>query len=192
MNRNETIDLLTLIAGFDQRTVGDGDVMAWHVVATEEHWTWPLARRAAINYHRRGGGKPRITPAHITDAIDEIRATIRRTVLRTSLTPPKELRDDPRAEIAWRREYTQRVVDDALAAWADGQPLPEAPALESPQGDMEPEIEKFIDHVTLPAEYVRREPADPNDRRRLIERARAELDTFRRGSGVAPDSPDAP
>lgn len=180
MNRNQIIDLLTLIAGFDYRTVGEGDVMAWLVIAEEEHWTWPLARRAAINYHRRGGDKPRITPARITDAIGEVRATIRRTVLRTDLTPPKELADDPRAEIAWRRDYVQHAMDAALAAWADDQPMPTAPALPpAPRNEPPPGIVSFADRFAVRIPRSVAEPVDPNDRRRLIEQARAELDQKR-------------
>lgn len=187
MNRNEIIDLLTLVAGFDYRTVGEGDVMAWLVIAEEERWTWPLARRAAINYHRRGGDKPRITPARITDAIDEVRATIRRTVLRTDLTPPKELADDPRAELAWRRDYIQHATDTALAAWADDQPMPVAPALTAaPHTEPPPEVERFADRFAVRIPRSVAEPVDPNDRRRLIENARAELESVRK-----PNLPDA-
>jgi hypothetical protein len=32
VNRNETIDLLTLCAAYDQRTVGEADVVAWQTV----------------------------------------------------------------------------------------------------------------------------------------------------------------
>jgi hypothetical protein len=187
VNRNEIIDLLTLIAGWDYRTVGEGDVMAWLVIAEEEHWTWPLARRAAINYHRRGGDKPRITPARITDAIDEVRATIRRTVLRTDLTPPKELAEDPRAEIAWRREYIQHTTDTALAAWADDQPMPTASALEAaPDNEPPPEVVRFADRFAVRIPRTLAEPLNPNDRRRLIEHARVELESVRK-----PNLPEA-
>lgn len=190
MNRNETIDLLTLIAGFDQRTVGEGDVAAWHVVADEEGWTWSLARRAAINYHKRGGDKPRIKPAHITDAIDAARADIRRTVLRTDLTPPRELADDPQAEIAWRRDYVRHATEVALAAWADDRPMPEAPALEaSPRNEPPPEIEQFAERFALRAPRTR-EPSDPNEHRQAIEAARAELDSKRcADGGIVPSLP---
>lgn len=133
MTPDETIDLLTLIATFDQRTVGESDVAAWHTIATECHWTYPLVRRAVLEHHKRGGDKPRIRPGHITDAIDGARALIRKQVFSRDLVPPKELADDPRAELEWRRRHIADVTDRALSAWANGEPLPqiEAAAVET-------------------------------------------------------------
>jgi hypothetical protein len=175
MTPEEIIDLLTTVAAHDQRTVGEADVEAWLDVATEAGWTYPLARRAIRDYHVRGGDKPRIRPAHITDAIEAARETVRRTVLRSDLTPPRELADDPRAEIAWRREYVRTATEAALAAWAEGRPMPAAPELPaSPRSDAQPVIERFADRFVLHAPR-RGEPVDANDRRRRIEAARAEL-----------------
>jgi hypothetical protein len=39
MNRSETAQLLTKIAAFDRRTIGEADVMAWHEILE----TYPLA-----------------------------------------------------------------------------------------------------------------------------------------------------
>lgn len=125
MTPDETIDLLTLIATFDQRTVGESDVAAWHAIATECDWTYPLVRRAVLEHHKRGGDKPRIRPAHITDAIDGARTVIRKQVFSRDLVPPKELADDPRAELEWRRRHITEVTDRALSAWANGEPLPQ-------------------------------------------------------------------
>lgn len=128
MTPAETIDLLTLIATFDQRTVGEADVAAWQAIATECGWTWPLARRAVLEHHKRGGDKPRIRPAHITDTIDAARALIRRQVFSRDLVPPRELADNPRAELEWRRKHIADVTERALSAWANGQPLPQIEA----------------------------------------------------------------
>lgn len=130
MTPNQTIDLLTLIATFDQRTVGQADVAAWHTIATECGWTWPLARRAVLEHHKRDGDRPRIKPAHITDALDKARADIRKQVFKRDLVPPKELNGDVRLELAWRKELIADITERALAAWADGTPLPE---LEAPK-----------------------------------------------------------
>lgn len=35
MNRNQTVDLLTVIASFDKRTVGESDVAAWHAACKD-------------------------------------------------------------------------------------------------------------------------------------------------------------
>lgn len=126
MTRDQIIDLLTLIVGFDQRTVGEGDVAAWQAICEAEKWTWPLARRAAIEYHRRGADKPRITPAAISDKLAELRTTIRQRVVRTDITPPRELADDPAAEIAWKRAYVATATTAALEQWAATGCLPAA------------------------------------------------------------------
>ena len=135
MTPNEIIDLLSVIATYDQRTVGQSDVEAWLDIAEDEHWTYPLARRAVREYHRRGAGKPRITPAAISDKLAELRTTIRQRVVRTDVTPPRELADDPAAEIAWKRAYVAEATAAALDQWAaTGQlpePLPATAALEA-------------------------------------------------------------
>jgi hypothetical protein len=130
MTPEETFDLLMLIAGHDQRTVGEADVEIWHDMATECGWTFPLAKRAVKEHHKRGSDRRRITPAHITDAIDAARALIRKQVFSRDLVPPKDLGDDPRAELDWRRRHIAAVTERALQAWANGEQLPaiEAPA----------------------------------------------------------------
>ncbi|NIH81702.1 hypothetical protein [Amycolatopsis viridis] len=125
MTPDETIDLLTLIAAYDQRTVGEADVVAWRTVAVEEGWTFPLARRAVIEYHKRGGDRPRIKPAHITDTLEQLRREISSKLFSVDLVPPRELGDDPRAEIEWRRTHIREATDRALEAWAGGKRLPE-------------------------------------------------------------------
>lgn len=135
MTPDEIIDLLSVVATYDQRTVGQSDVEAWLDIAEDEHWTYPLARRAVREHHRRGADKPRITPAAITDAIEAARVAIRQKVVRTDVSPPPELRDDPAAEIAWKRVYVADAVAVALNHWAEtgqlGEPLPATAALEA-------------------------------------------------------------
>lgn len=125
MTHNEIVKILALAAAFDQRAVGESDIDAWLVIANECGWTFPLARRSVIEHYKRDGERPRIRPAHITDRIDTAREAIRRHVFKTDLVPPRELADDPAAEIVWRRRYTADFVDRALAAWAAGEPLPQ-------------------------------------------------------------------
>ena len=189
MTPDEILDLLSLIAAYDQRTVGDADVEAWFVIAEAEHWTWPLARRAVIEHHRRGGDRPRIRPAHITDAIRTVEDTIRRTVLHTDLTPPRGLADDPSAENAWRRQFIGQAKAAALAAWADnGDPriaLPAAPQppaanrqLVDADGDPTPELAAAADATRVPA-VSRRDPVDANQHAERRQAARRELDAIR-------------
>jgi hypothetical protein len=135
MTPEETCDLLMLIAGFDQRTVGEADIEIWHDMAKECGWTLPLAKRAVKEHHKRGSDKRRITPAHITDAIDNARALIRKQVFCRDLVPPKDLVDNPRAELDWRRRHIADVTERALNAWANGEQLP---AIEAAPADDQP------------------------------------------------------
>lgn len=128
MTRDDVIDLLTLAAAYDQRTVGEADIVAWLAVATAESWRYTWARRALVEYHKRGGHKPRIKPADITDILDTKRGAVRKQLLKGDLFPPRELRDDPHAEIRWRRTYAAELVNRALDAWADGRPFSELEA----------------------------------------------------------------
>lgn len=129
MTADNVIDLLTLVAAYDQRTVGHDDVQAWLLIANAEDWTLPRARRAVVEHHRRGADRPRLRPAHITDALDDLRRTISRSALRVDLTPPRHLADHPRAEIAWRRERAEALIDAGMDAWARGEQLPDPAAL---------------------------------------------------------------
>ena len=182
MNTNEVIDLLTLIAACDQRTVGESDVEAWHAIATQAGWTFPLARQAVIEHHARGADKGRIRPAHITDTLDALRNTIRRTVVRADLTPPRELADDPKAEIAWRHATLDRATQAAFDAWAGGRPLPQlAPAPEPAKGPPPDEITDLIGgRFTMPRVKRRARDADPNQHAERREQARRQLDRIRK------------
>jgi hypothetical protein len=185
MTADEIIDLLTLITAYDQRTVGGDDVQAWLIIANAEDWTLPLARRAVIEHHRRGGDRPRIKPGHITDTLTELRREISRTVFHTPLVPPRELADDPRAEITWRRDYARQVTDRALDAWARGESLPALPSATTPVSmaaavsAVDPAIRMLANRKAVPPLH-REEPADANDAATRLAQARAELDAIRR------------
>ena len=62
---------------------------------------------------------------------------IRKQVFVRDLVPPKDLAENPRAELEWRRRHIAEVTERALGAWADGEPLPqlEAAPAEQAQGD---------------------------------------------------------
>lgn len=155
MTEDEIVDLLTLIAAYDQRTVGRADVQAWHMIAVEARWSWPLARRAVIDFHVSGGDKPRIKPAHITDTIRDLRRSMGRALFTKDITPPKELADNPAAEIEWRRNFTRRAIDDALHAWAEGREVPtvepEEPARIAP---VDPRIRSLANAKGIPADIA--------------------------------------
>lgn len=152
MHRTEIVDLLSLIATYDQRTVGQADVEAWFTIAEMAGWSFPLAQRAVAEYHVRGGDKPRIKPGHITDALDRVREAVRRNILNVELLPPLELADDPRAEIEWRRDEIKRIKQGALDEWAQTGALPRAETKALPAVDGPPkQIQRLVgDTFALP------------------------------------------
>lgn len=113
MTEDEVIDLLSMAAAFDSRTIGEADVAAWQAVADSCGWTSATARRALVEHH--GHSTTRLVPGHITALIEAERARIRRSF--NPVPPPVNLRDDPTAERAWLRERARRHVQDGLDAW---------------------------------------------------------------------------
>ncbi|MCU1647579.1 MAG: hypothetical protein JWN03_7854 [Nocardia sp.] len=63
MNRNETADLLSVIATYDQRTIGEADVEAWFAALGEMHYR--EARDAVVEHHKTS--TDRIRPVHVLD-----------------------------------------------------------------------------------------------------------------------------
>ena len=187
ITKAQVVDLLTIIAAYDQRTLGTADVEAWWMVAATEGWTFDLANRAVIDFHRRDADRGRIRPAHVTDAIAAARQAVRRVVLHRPLDPPRELADDPRAEIEWRRRRMDELTDEALAAWCRGEPV-EAyalPAVEGPRTELERAAAadvrgraKALADSKRPApvhHLTAKDAPDPNRRAEEREKARAEL-----------------
>ncbi|MCF8610012.1 hypothetical protein L5G28_07535 [Gordonia sp. HY285] len=67
IDHDQTVDLLTVIAAYDRRTVGKGDIAAWHEAARRIGWTYPEALDA-IHAHYAESTKW-LMPGHITDRI---------------------------------------------------------------------------------------------------------------------------
>lgn len=63
MNRNQTADLLSAIAAFDQRTVGETDVEAWFAALGRMKFADAIA--AVIEHHKTSAD--RIKPFHVLD-----------------------------------------------------------------------------------------------------------------------------
>lgn len=148
MTPAQVIDLLSLAARYDSRTVGQEDVRAWGLIANEQDWHPAAAARAVIE-HAKHDPIP-VRPAHIKAILDAKTTEIRRALFRTDLTPPRELAEDPLAEIAWRREYTSTATAAALEHWAQTgelpQALPPAPELDSvPRPQLEAAIRRMAD-----------------------------------------------
>lgn len=65
MSKVEIALLLSLMAAYDQRTIGDADVEAWHSSAQYAHWDATGAKRAVAAHYAET--RKRIMPADITD-----------------------------------------------------------------------------------------------------------------------------
>jgi hypothetical protein len=103
---DETVDLLTVAAAFDQRTVGEGDAMAWHAVLGDLEF--PDARQAILGHYAESAD--RVMPAHIRQRVREAR--VQRIQDAGIPAPPPELVDDPPAYRA--------ALHAAAVAIADG------------------------------------------------------------------------
>jgi len=91
MTPDETVDLLTVAAAFDQRTVGEGDAMAWHAVLGD--LAFADAKQAVLGYYAET--RERIMPADIRQRVREVRHL---RLLKTEIPPPPaELLDNPPA-----------------------------------------------------------------------------------------------
>lgn len=91
MTIEETIDLLTVAAGFDRRTVGRGDAVAWHAALGDLRFE---DCQAAIVAHYTGT-TDWLMPAHIRQRVRQIRD--HRLDGTEVPAPPAELVDNPPA-----------------------------------------------------------------------------------------------
>ena len=73
MSKAEVALLLAVIAAYDQRTIGDSDVEAWHAAARYANWDSDGARRAVVAHYAEA--KQRIMPADVTAGIRAHRDT---------------------------------------------------------------------------------------------------------------------
>ena len=88
MTPDETIDLLTLAAAYDRRTVGEGDVGAWHAAVGD--LAFGDCRSAVIGHYT--DSTDWLMPAHVRQRVRVIRD--RRLDRAYIPPPPAELVDD--------------------------------------------------------------------------------------------------
>lgn len=115
-----------LISGIDGHPRGEMDIDAWLLVAQAARWTRAEVAAASLTLATTWTGF-RIMPGHVTAQINADRERIRQAWYCPD--PPRELRDDPAAEIAWRRRAARDFTDRALLALATGHQLAEVPML---------------------------------------------------------------
>lgn len=110
MELDQTVDLLTVAAAFDQRTIGEGDAIAWHAAIGD--LAFEDSRQAVISYYRES--RERIMPADVRQRVKAVRQARLDAAGPTEI--PQELADRP----IEAREWLQRTRD----AIADGQEPP--------------------------------------------------------------------
>lgn len=176
-----------ILSGIDgqQRTADDIDT--WMLAAQVGGWSRAQLAAACLALASTFTGF-RVQPGHMTEQINRNRDKIR-TVWYCP-DPPRELAEDPAAEIEWRRRAALDFADRATAALATGVPLDEIPlTLESEPvrelvADGKARLRGLLDHAAAKMavpELTSRPAGRVLDPERLAE-ARAELDRRRDAS----------
>lgn len=114
MNEHDVIDVLTLIAAYDQRTVGEDDVKAWTQTAHIGKWRTAHAARVVVEHY--ADQTDRIMPAHITRRLRELRAHFATTYKHQPIPPQVRGVD---AEVEWERRQVSEHIDRCMDAWAN-------------------------------------------------------------------------
>lgn len=104
MNLVEVTALLTKMAVFDRRTIGESDVRAWHEVLDPD---MPLSDALDAVTEHRGQSADWIMPNHINDRVRRIR----RDRLRSAGVPDIPSGLTHSQERAWRQLWCQHVKD---------------------------------------------------------------------------------
>lgn len=110
MSTDEVIDLLTLMASYDRRKVGEADVAAWYAAVGD--LAFGDSRDAVIAHYRECTDW--LMPAHVRQRVGAVRQE--RLRIAGPVEIPEELADRP----IEARDWKQRTLD----AIADGQVLP--------------------------------------------------------------------
>jgi hypothetical protein len=116
MTKSEVALLLALMAAYDQRTVGDADVEAFHLVAHAAGWSSAYARRAVVEHATSATGD-RILPGHITRTIRTRReaaaASYRLQEYPAGMTNADE-------QTRWQEAQRAAHIASVMDAWARG------------------------------------------------------------------------
>jgi len=86
---DETLDLLSIAAAYDKRTVGTADVHAWSDSARRCRWTYPEAAEAIKVYYATSvAERPWVMPSHVTQWIKAHRQDQHMRAQTRALTEP--------------------------------------------------------------------------------------------------------
>lgn len=105
MDKHQMIDLLTMIAVFDKRKVGQIEVEAWHRAIG--NLDLDDARQAVADHF--AASTDYLMPVHVAAGVKRIRAQrIERSI---TVPPPAELTEDSRAAQAWLQDQIKAIAD---------------------------------------------------------------------------------
>lgn len=187
MTEEETTDLLTYMASFDKRTVGDADIDAWAPIMRD--LPFPDAMEAVGRHYGRDSTEF-MKPKHVRDGVKAIRTErISRSVIPA---PPPELCDNPRAYLEHLRGATRQAAD-GQGIPATGQPpviVGDNQRLQFPVNKDLPTLRHGI--AGIRRELTRPRPAAVPDERRALEQAelaRAERKAREAAAEHASDEP---
>jgi hypothetical protein len=121
MTLEETVDLLTVATAFDRRTVGEGDVIAWHAAIGD--LGLDDARAAAIAHYR--DSTEWIMPGHVRQRVRAMRSE--RLAREITPAPPAELTDNAHAYQEALQRRIGQIADGKQVRHAIGGPLPGEP-----------------------------------------------------------------
>jgi hypothetical protein len=127
MTPDDISKLVSLIVGFDRRTSGQHDDIAWTLAAQAGNWTLPLASRAVVEHYTHS--TEWLMPAHITNRIIEVRRRLHESFQIPRHSP--ELADDGSAFVAWARARKAEHMATGLTEWATTGRLPALLELEA-------------------------------------------------------------
>lgn len=117
MNRQDIALLLAFCAAFDQRTIGEADVEAWHA-ALDCPWVPNMGReeaQAAVTEHYRATAE-RITPADIIKRVKDTRADrMSRAIPQAESAPPTAEYLEARAALDAARHGGERKTPEEQA-----------------------------------------------------------------------------
>jgi hypothetical protein len=154
MTPDETVDLLTVAAAFDQRTVGEGDAMAWYAVVGDLDFT--EAKQAVIAHY--SDSTERVMPAHVRIRVKAARRD--RLARELVPAPPAELTDEPGRYKAELKASIREIADGfrlpkAVAALPASEMPPPAAEARKALGPALPPPERLLP----PEEIARRQAA---------------------------------
>jgi hypothetical protein len=149
MKRSETSILLTKVAAFDQRTIGEADVEAWTEALGP---SIPLADALVVVTEHFRTSHERLMPIHIITAV----GGVRRERLQRAGDPPMPGGLTWQQEKAWRQLWCAAVKDgetrdDAARTASDAMQLGPANELVGMPAEVRAAITRFATEHAVPA-----------------------------------------